>query len=323
MSDTGSLKLFLKRGALISAANWPIVLTQFIADAVFKTLVAVPIAGGSLLVVLLVGGSPADILRLEPREMVPELVGVLLAHPRALAAFLVALGVVMAGGSVLMFAIKGGTMAVITAGEEAAGNIEHPPLRLHALRRASQFSIDRFLDGVRRFFPRFLRLGLVLALVYVASGLAYLAVVFGPAGEPGVSSPLVIIGTSLALILWIAAVNFFYLLCQIVIGTDDCSVSDAVGRAARRLAANAWAMLGILGAIMVLLAMTTAASILAIAALGFIAFVPFVGLAALPLQVCAWLVRGLVFQFIGLTGLASYLRVFSIDVAASAERRSA
>jgi hypothetical protein len=323
MNDTGSLKLFLKRGALIAAANWPVVLTQFVADAVFKTLVAVPIAGGSLLVVLLVGGSPADILRLEPREMVPSLVGVLLAHPRALAAFLVALGVVMAGGSVLMFAVKGGTLAVITAGERAAGNIEHPPLRLHALRRASQFSIDRFLDGVRRFFPRFLRLGLLLALVYGLSGLAYLGIVFGPQEQPGVSGPLVIIAASLALIVWIAAVNFFYLLCQIVIGIDDCTVSEAAARAARRLASSAWVMLGILGAILVLLVMTTAASILAMAALGLIAFVPFVGLAALPLQVCAWLVRGLVFQFIGLTGLASYLRVFCVNGRATIERRSA
>ncbi len=45
------------------------------------------------------------------------------------------------------------------------------------------------------------------------------------------------------------------------------------------------------------------------AALGLIAFVPFVGLAALPLQVFAWLVRGVVFQFVGLTGVATYVRV--------------
>ena len=50
---------------------------------------------------------------------------------------------------------------------------------------------------------------------------------------------------------------------------------------------------------------------------------PFVGLAALPLQVIAWLVRGVVFQFIGLTGVATYLRLHSralraIEVAARA-----
>jgi len=37
--------------------------------------------------------------------------------------------------------------------------------------------------------------------------------------------------------------------------------------------------------------------------------VPFVGLAAIPLQIFAWLVRGVVFQFIGLTGVATYLRL--------------
>ncbi len=55
--------------------------------------------------------------------------------------------------------------------------------------------------------------------------------------------------------------------------------------------------------------MATAASILATAALGLIAFVPFVGLAALPLQVLAWVVRGVVFQFVGLTGVATYVRL--------------
>ena len=323
MSDTRRLKLFLKRGALVCAANWPIVLVQFVADAVFKTLIAVPIAGGSLLVVLLIGGSPADILQLDASQMIPSLVTVLLAHPRALAAFLASLAVVMAGGSVLMFAVKGGTVAVIMAGEDAAGSIEHPPLRLHAVRRASQFSIERFLDGVRRLFPRFLRLGLVLGVIYAASGLAYLFVVSGDPEVPAASRPLTLITASLALIVWIAAVNFFYLLCQIVIGTDDCTVAEAAVRAARRLAANLLPLSGILGAILVLSLMTTAASILAITALGLIGFVPLVGLAALPLQVCAWLVRGLVFQYIGLTGMASYLRVFRVASMAAAERRTA
>jgi hypothetical protein len=41
-----------------------------------------------------------------------------------------------------------------------------------------------------------------------------------------------------------------------------------------------------------------------------IAFVPLIGLAALPLQLIAWLVRGMVFQYIGLTSLVAYLRVY-------------
>ena len=65
----------------------------------------------------------------------------------------------------------------------------------------------------------------------------------------------------------------------------------------------------VLAAILALMVMATGASILATAALGLIAFVPFVGLAAIPLQIFAWLVRGVVFQFIGLTGVATYLRL--------------
>ena len=59
-----------------------------------------------------------------------------------------------------------------------------------------------------------------------------------------------------------------------------------------------------------LVALGTAASFLATTALGLIAFVPLVGLAALPLQVGAWMVRGLVFQFLGLTALVAYLRLY-------------
>ena len=68
----------------------------------------------------------------------------------------------------------------------------------------------------------------------------------------------------------------------------------------------------IFGATLVLVVLATAASILATAALGLIAFVPFVGLAALPLQLMAWVVRGLVFEFIGLTALVAYLRVYRL-----------
>ncbi len=70
------------------------------------------------------------------------------------------------------------------------------------------------------------------------------------------------------------------------------------------------AVAAIFGATLGLALLTTAASILATAALGLIAFVPLVGLAALPLQLIAWLVRGIVFQYIGLTSLVAYLRVY-------------
>ena len=48
MALPASPKLALKRGALITAANWHVVLVQFVADAVFTALLAVPVAGGRI-----------------------------------------------------------------------------------------------------------------------------------------------------------------------------------------------------------------------------------------------------------------------------------
>ena len=40
---TASSKLALKRGALITTANWQVVVLQFVADALFTALLAVPV----------------------------------------------------------------------------------------------------------------------------------------------------------------------------------------------------------------------------------------------------------------------------------------
>lgn len=309
MTYARSLKLLLKRGALVAAANWPVVLVQFVADTVFNALLTVPIAGGVLLVMLLVGAEPADLLRLEYREVVPALIAALLAHPLALAAFLGALGLVAAGGSVLMFAVKAGSLTVLTAGELAAGHIEHPPLHLSALTRANAFTIERFTTGLRRLFPRYLVLGAVLAAAYAFAVTAYGFVVFGPPLIEAIGGPIIVTLASLWLVGLITLVNFLYLLTQIVIASDDCGVADAISRVARLLVRDGRIIVGVLGAILALMVLTTAASVLATAALGLIAFVPFVGLAALPLQVIAWLVRGVVFQYISLAGAAAYLRL--------------
>src|SRR5687767_5343731 len=148
MSVAGSLKFALKRGALVAAANWQVVLVQFITDTLFKTLVAVPIVGGVVLVALVVGGDPVDLLQLDVSQIVSTMVGVLLAQPVALAAFLTALGLILSGGSVLMFAVKAGSVTVLLAGERAAGPIEVPPLRWSSVQQAGQATIERFLGGV-------------------------------------------------------------------------------------------------------------------------------------------------------------------------------
>ena len=59
-----------------------------------------------------------------------------------------------------------------------------------------------------------------------------------------------------------------------------------------------------------LVAAATLASALAWSGVGLIAFVPLVGLAVFPLQIAAFLLRGLVFEFLGLTALGAYLTLY-------------
>jgi hypothetical protein len=308
-STAGSLKFALKRGALVTAANWQVVLVQFVADTLFKTLLAVPIVGGLVLVALVVGGDPFEMLRLEPSQILSTMVGVLLAQPIALAAFLIALGLILAGGSVLMFAIKAGSVTVLLAGDRVAGPIEQPPLRMSSLKQANQSNVERFTTGVRALFARYLRLGIGLTIVYALLAGGYIALVFGPPATAALAGPVAVTLASLGLILAVTLVNFIYLLLQIAVAAEDCTVLEAVPHVARLLRRRTKAMSQVLAAILALMLMATGVSILATAALGLIAFVPFVGLAALPLQVFAWLVRGVVFQFVGLTGVATYVRL--------------
>lgn len=310
MRRSSALKLSLKRGALVTAANWPLVAVQFVADSVFKTLVAVPIVGGIVLVVLLVGADPAELLRQDARLVVPTLAAVLIAQPTALAAFLGALALILMGASVLMFAVKSGTAAVLVEAEAGAGPIEHPPLRLATVRRAERFSLERYTNGVRRFFPRFLRLGIWLFAAYAVAGGAYLSVVFGPHWDDSRLWPYATAAASTGLVVGITMVNLVYLLMQTVIAADDISVARAASRLVAFLRCAPAGVAGVFAATLVLVVLATTASILATAALGLIAFVPLVGLAALPLQLGAWVLRGLVFQGLGLTALVAYLHLY-------------
>ena len=111
----------------------------------------------------------------------------------------------------------------------------------------------------------------------------------------------------------ITLVNLLYLLTQVVIAADDCDVWPAVQRVVRLIVAAPRALVTVFGIVLVLVVLGTAASVLATAALGLIAFVPFLGLAALPLQLAAWLLRGSGrSEFLGLAALAAYLRVYRL-----------
>jgi hypothetical protein len=67
------------------------------------------------------------------------------------------------------------------------------------------------------------------------------------------------------------------------------------------------------GVFLIVLAMVvggTLVSYLALSAVALIAFIPLIGLAVFPLQIAAFLMRGLVFEYIGLTALGAYVTLY-------------
>ena len=312
MTTTPGLKTALKRGALLAAANWPLVIVQFVAESSLKLLLAVPIVGGAFLVALLLDTSLSDLLRGDVRDIVTSIIAALMASPAALAAFVSAGLIVLVGGSMLTFVVKAGTVSVLAEAERVAGPIERPPLRLEPLRRAAVVGIDPFLSGCSRLWRRYLRIGLGLLVVYALTAAGYLGIVLG--GYALAANSAILLGwtaaaalASSALIVWITLVNFFYLMTQMVVAIEDVSVRVGVRLAGRFVWGHLREVGAVFGVVLVLVVLATAASILATAGLGLIAFVPLVGLAVLPLQLAAWLLRGIVFEYLALGALGAYL----------------
>src|SRR5438093_1196498 len=137
------LKLLLKRGALLAAANWPTIAIQFVAETTLQVLLAVPLIGAAILVTVLLGADLAELLQGSLRDIFTTIASTLMSEPVALVSFITAFAVVLLGGSVLMFLVKGGTVDVLVAAHEAAGPIEREPLTLDTLRTASRFTLQR------------------------------------------------------------------------------------------------------------------------------------------------------------------------------------
>jgi hypothetical protein len=242
------------------------------------------------------------------RELIATIVGSLMSRPLVLAAFLASLSIVVIGGSLFVFLTKGGTVATLVRGERTAGPIERPPLHFHVIARASSFSIEGFVDAAGRLWPRYARLGGVLMAVYIASGAAYLAAFFASrsAGESWLIAAMLTGG----FVAWITIVNLLYLLMQIVIAADDCSVASAWSRVAAFVRRRRMDVTAVFLVVLALVVFATGASLLATAAFGLISFVPLLGLTVLPLQLIAWLFRALVFQYIGLSSVGAYVRLY-------------
>ena len=317
MPHPPALKASLKRGAFIAAANWPLIAVQFIADGTLKLLLAVPVVGGIFLVVLLLGADAEEVMAGDLRQIVASVAGALRANPVALVAFGAAFLVVLLGASALTFIVKGGTVAILAEAEAHAGPIERPPLHLAALRRANLTNIEPFLAGCRRLAPRYLKLGACLLVVYSATAAVFLFLGFLVGGYAfSASSGMfgAIVGGMLAaplafsvLVVWITLVNFLYLLTQMAIAVEDVGVREGMRRVAQFIRGSLRDVAAVFGVVLLLVAITTIASLLATAGLGLIAVIPFLGLAMVPLQLGAWVLRGIVFEYLALTALGAYL----------------
>ena len=193
-------------------------------------------------------------------------------------------------------------LAPADASDREAGPVEEPPLRVDVIARASRFSVDSYMESARALFPRYARLGFMLMGVYVLSGAAFLTLMARREAGEGWSLTALL---AAAFVAWITVANLVYLLVQIVVAADDCSVATAFRRVAVFVRRERRHVGTVFLLVLALIVAATGASILATAALGLVAFVPFLGLAALP-----WLLRGLVFQYLGLTSVGAYLILY-------------
>ena len=230
-------------------------------------------------------------------------------------AFGAAFAVALFGGSILMFLVKGGTVDVLIAAHRTAGRVEREPITLDTLRTASTFTLDRFTGGCGRLFASYLAVGLTLMAVYAISGAGYLS--FLVYGYRAATGRVLVLGwafvaalSAVLLVAWITLVNLLYLLIQIAIAVDGGALTDAPMAVLRFIRADLGELAAVFGVVFALVVATTFASALAWSGVGLIAFVPLVGLAVFPLQLAALLLRGLVFEYLGLTALGAYVALY-------------
>jgi hypothetical protein len=311
MASTLPLRAALKHGALITAANWPVVLIEFAVESLYKFALAVPVIGGALMVAVLVGDDLGTIFGQGMRAAADLVIGSLGTAPEALTSFFAAVGLVAFGGGVVMFIVKGGTLGVIVASEQTAGDIHRGPIHVESLRRACTYDLATVLEAARRFGRRSALLTAVLSLTYVAIGWGYITALglsFRLAAETtwAPAWPLLVLLATSTSVIAVTAVNLAFDLLRVIVITEDCRLRTAFSRLRAFLVADARQVLGIFGVVGLLVTAAMAVSIVTTAGLTFVSWVPFVSLIAVPLQIAAWLVRGIVFQYVGLTALAAY-----------------
>jgi hypothetical protein len=150
-----------------------------------------------------------------------------------------------------------------------------------------------------------------LGAAYVLTAVVYALLMrwtFGLTDDPvGVSVwPLAVAVITSAGLVVVAGINLFYDLTRIILVVDDCGVMAAIQRLWQFLVADSRQVLGIFGVMGAVGVAATAAALVATAGLALISWIPIVGLVVLPLQLVAWLARGLVFQFMDLMTMVAY-----------------
>lgn len=305
------LRAALTRGALVTLANWPVILAEFAIESLYKLALAVPVVGGAFMVAILVGADVRALLGEGVRSGAELVLGALINSPPALLSFVVAGLIVAVGGSLVMFLVKAGTLSILIEGERRADEIERAPLRWHLLAQASVYDIPHLLEGIRRFAGRAMALSLWLSVAYGLLAFGYFEALgatsrLAEQAQLGTMWPVVIVLATSIGVVAVTVVNLVYDLVRIIVVGDDCPVRVAARRLWAFLIEDTRQVIGILAVVGTLLLLAAAVSILVAAGLTLVAWVPFIGLIVVPLQVAAWLVRGLLFQYMGLTALAAY-----------------
>jgi hypothetical protein len=301
----------LRRGALVTAANWPVIVIELVIESLLKFAVAVPVVGGAFMVAVLLGADVRTLLDEGLRSMAELILNLLTSAPMAFVSFVAAVALVGFCGSLIMFVVKSGTLSVLVAGERAAPDADQTPVRLDWFRQSSVYRVEDLLEAIHNFRGRSIALAVVLGLAYAAVTAAYAMLIratFSLTDDPVWASvwPLAVAVITSAGLVGVAGINLFFDLTRIVVVVEDCGIRAGWVRLWRFLVADARHVLGIFGVMGAVAAVATAAALVATAGLALISWVPIAGLIVVPLQVVAWLVRGLIFQFMDLTTMVAY-----------------
>lgn len=310
--DAPRLRSLLLRGGLIAGANWPVVIAQGLSESVVRALAGIPLAGAAMLLwlVSVPNAAPGPAI-----DSAAAALTALAAEPAALAGVAVS-GIVAALGAMAFGAVmKAGGVAVIVAGEARARAAPAATRRVPLLSAAQAWSTARFTHGCARFGPRFVRLGLALAVLETAVAFGYATAIvhayrtFVSAAASWWIAPAVAAVSVIALTVSIVA-ELGYRLTQLVVVADDCGVRAALRGAGGFVRREALIVARLCLAALVLSALTFGIALLAAAAVGLVSFVPVAGVVVLPLQAAVWVVRGLTLPFIDLAALAAYASVY-------------